>query len=271
MESKTLLERILVELLKTEQLKRWTTDHDESGGTTLKIKFVKPMSDKREAMGHQNSDFHFYRKSGKRFTRDVNRAKQNNMSKPLGGDANSVATVSNEQTSAASEPEPESDPSDASTVQSNESETPLEDSEVTVHDQSADTTDVKLAAPTNFHYCRVVSPGVALPRVKTVTVAKPKEQKRVWRQYPESHRNAWLNVTKADKLKSYKTYSCETCKLSVKELSPKGVDLAFCRMCTSRNGIHFNEYVCANCYGTSHHASKNCYMSLMDISEIDIT
>ena len=46
-----LLERILPELFRTETLNKWYLDHDESGGTLLKIKFVKPLSGKREGMG----------------------------------------------------------------------------------------------------------------------------------------------------------------------------------------------------------------------------
>ena len=83
MEQKSLLQRVLDEMMKTEQLKNWSTIHDESGGTLLKIKFVKHVSDKRETVSDKNSDFHFYRKSDKRFNRDVTRAKQSNVSSIL--------------------------------------------------------------------------------------------------------------------------------------------------------------------------------------------
>ena len=95
------------------------------------------------------------------------------------------------------------------------------------------------------------------------TAPKPASaSKRVWRMYPKTHRNAHLNVLKADK---DQVLICQICKLSIQDLSLEEIELAHCRMCSSHYPDQ-KEYVCSKCYEISSHISANCYMSVVDIT-----
>ena len=270
MEQKSLLQRVLDEMMKTEQLKNWSTIHDESGGTLLKIKFVKHVSDKRETVSDQNSDFHFYRKSDKRFNRDVTRAKQSNVSTIL--KSNSSATMStilksNSTTMNSDVRAPvasQSDDSDMiSTPNSSPSNDPSDGPEENEKNDSDDGPQIAVRRGRMFvadASAKALRDG-SKPRA---SVSKPKEQKLGWRLYPEHHRNAHMNVMKIDKDK-LGLYTCELCNSSAKDLSLKGIELAYCRMCSNSNYSH-KEYICADCYDSSPHASKNCYVTLIDVT-----
>ena len=277
MENTILLQRVIDELLKTEHLKRWSTETDEDNGVTfLKIKFVKPkqpVSDNKEnicdqnsastSVYDQNSDMHFYRKSDKRFNRDLNRVQQTNVSKIW---------------------RPKSDASKESEVTaSNGANSDKSENTVFSCDEpvvrKANCKEMSLTPPKKPAPLSKPAPMSKLtPASEPTSASKPvpaqqankkeskeeklKENRRQWRMYPKNHRNAHLNIMKAD---TDQLYNCQICELSIQDLLLQEIELAHCRKCSSYFPNQ-KEYVCSKCYDRSYHVSANCYMSLVDIT-----
>jgi len=297
------LRRLINGLLEQEIIKDWAMFKEKSGSTLLKIRFL-PGDNEEEAeddvsMDHDsvdlNSDFHMYRKSNKRFKRDIHRAISFNEKRPSDNSKvfeenksekiiQSVCeTAKSLPLHRSKSPEPK---------QKNKTESPENPQSVSAKPASVSTTSAAIEqtsvspdsspayeyqfTPENVDLLAAIYPEI--DRSKNT-----EERRKIAMQLVDALYDAvqepspsdlelsgddedipkWnLNIAKPSiKAVNGHDYLCSYCKTSFP--SSNDCEIAFCHKCSRGNA---DNYVCSKCYGDSIHFEKLCLMNVMDFT-----